>query len=368
MRHKNRKYVRVVVVLLALGVGVGRLSAALGLALPKKGEKPAMKTKIAVIGTVALIVMLVTTGTSAQDQNLIVNGDFEVPVASFDWLWDVYPSGTPGLGWQVEWADNYPGAPSPANLELQQEPVPGYLPYSGSQHAELDSDWNHPWESVPLLQGSVRIYQDIPTCPGGTFELQYAWSPRPDHPDNVMEVWWGTEMIATHSMAGGTSTQWTLETRSLTAPGDTTRLMFVEMGEPDCKGMFLDAVRVEEIACKADVDIQIKLNPCCPPISGEAGADCVIDCKPYIWVAVLGSASFDVAQVDPATLNLGSLTVLRDANDAPLCSIEDATGPSSVPDGYQDLVCQFENTIQLTGQLNDGTPLEGSSDLCCQTK
>jgi hypothetical protein len=338
----------------------------------KKGDKQAMKTKIAVIGTVVLIVMLVTTGTSAQDPNLIVNGDFEVPVPPSPPGWQIYPSGTTDLGWQVEWAGTYPGAPEPANLEIQREPAAGYLSYSGSQHAELDSNWISSLEVQPTQppQGSIRIYEDIPTCPGGTFELQYAWSPRPNHADNVMEVWWGTERIATHSAAGGTSTQWTLETRTLTAPGETTRLMFVETGTPDCKGMFLDAVRVEQIACRVDVDIQIKLNPCCPKddTGGEAGASCVIDCKPYAWVAVLGSATFDVTQIDPASLNLGTLKVLRDENGVPLCSITDATGPASVPDGYQDLVCQFENTIQLTGQLTDGTPIGGSADLCCDVQ
>jgi hypothetical protein len=320
-----------------------------------------MKTKIAIIGTVVLVVMLVTTGTSAQDQNLVINGDFEVPVVTNPALWEVFASGTAGLGWQVEWAGNFAGAPSPANVELQRLPVPGWLPYSGSQYTELDSDYHNPGGPLEVDQASIRIYQDIPTCPGGTYELQYAWSPRPGQADNVMEVWWGGQRVVTHSQsgAGNSGTVWTLETRRLTTPGSTTRLAFVETGAANSQGMFLDAVKVIKLACKVNVDIRIKIYPCCPD-STVTKASCEIECKPYISGAVLGSATFDVHQIDPATLNLGTLKVLLNEDGTPQCSIADVSD-----DGYDDLVCRFENAIQLTGKLNDGTLIEGSDTVCC---
>jgi hypothetical protein len=317
-----------------------------------------MRTKIAAIGIVLLTIMLITTGTSAQDENLVINGDFEVPVVTSSSLWDIFPAGTAGLGWQVEWAGAYPGAPSPADIELHRL-IPNWSSYSGSQHAELDSDWHHPGGPTEIDQASIRIYQDIATCPGGVFELQYAWSPRPGQPENVMEVWWGTERIATHSMAGNTTTQWTLETRRLNAPGNTTRLAFVEIGTPNNQGMFLDAVKVKKIACKVNVDFKVKIYPCCSD-NGVVKASCEIECKNYMAGAVLGSATFDVQQIDPASLSLGTSKVLLNEDGTPQCSIADVSD-----DGYDDLVCYFDNTIRLTGKLKDGTLIEGSDTLCC---
>ena len=323
-----------------------------------------MKAKIAAIGTVLLIAMLVTTGTSAQDQNLIVNGGFELPLVQSSLLWDIFPSGTPGLAWLVEWAGNYPGAPTPANIELQTR-IPLWTPYEGDQYAELDSDYHHPGGTPEVDQSSIRISQDIPTCPGGIFELSYAWSPRPGNPDNKMEVYWGGTLIARYdeSGVGHTSTGWTLATHKLTAPGATTRLEFVEVGVPDNQGMFVDAVKVKKIACRVNVDIEVKLNPCCPENQAKS-LGCQVECKPYIEVTILGSSTFDVSQVDPATLDLGNMSVLFDQAGSQ-CSIADVTGPSSQPDGFADLTCRFDNTITLTGQLQDGTPIQGHDDICC---
>ena len=320
-----------------------------------------MRTKIAIIGTVVLVVMLVTTGTSAQNQNLVINGDFEVPVVTNPALWNIFPSGTAGLGWLVEWAGAFPDAPATANVEFHRLVIPGWLPNSGSQYAELDSDYDGPNAATARDPASIRIYQDIPTGPGWIYELQYAWSPRPGHADNVVEVWWGGQRVVTHSQsgAGNSGTVWTLETRRLTAQGSTTRLAFVEVGAADSMGMFLDSVRVTEVSRKVDVDIRIKIYPCCADSTVTKGS-CEIECKPYISGAVLGSATFDVHQIDPATLNLGTLKVLLNEDGTPQCSIADVSD-----DGYDDLVCRFENAIQLTGKLNDGTLIEGSGTVCC---
>ena len=317
-----------------------------------------MRTRIAAIGIVLLTLMLVTTGTSAQDENLITNGDFELPDVTDPEGWNVYPSGVIP-GWQVAWASAYPGAPSVANIELQDEPVSGWVAYSGKQYAELDSDYHNPGGPPEVDQASVRIYQDLTTCPGGVYELQYAWSPRPNQLDNAMEVWWGTERIAAYSVAGSSTMQWTLETRTLTAPGNTTRLAFVETGVANSQGMFLDAVKVKKIACKVNVDIEIRIYPCCPDDDVTKGS-CEIECKDFISGAVLGSETFDVQQIDPASLSLGTLKVLLNEDGTPQCSIADVSD-----DGYDDLVCRFENAIQLTGKLTDGTLIEGSDTVCC---
>ena len=89
-----------------------------------------------------------------------------------------------------------------------------------------------------------------------------------------------------------------------------------------------------------------------------------------IPVAILGSNSFDVTQVDTSTILLDSMAVkaVGKANKL-LSSIEDVNG-----DGFNDLVVKIEDvdgvfiqgtgTATLTGNLLDGTPIEGSDSIC----
>jgi hypothetical protein len=89
-----------------------------------------------------------------------------------------------------------------------------------------------------------------------------------------------------------------------------------------------------------------------------------------IPVAILGSADFDVTSIDPATVALESLAVRAAGRKGNLqAHIEDVNG-----DGFADLVVQIEDsdgafnigsgTATLTGQLLDGTPFEGTDDIC----
>ncbi len=179
---------------------------------------------------------------------LVINGDFEVPVVTTSEGWDVFPSGTAGLGWTVEWAEPCPEAPPVAALELQRG-VSGWTSYDGAQHAELDSDWSGPYGDFGW-PASVRIYQDICTQPGRTYTLSYAWSPRPGHDNNVLAVYWNDSMLAMHEGSGNSSPEWTVVTFSAlegaAPPAKKTRLEFVEAGTADSWGMFLDGVSVTE--------------------------------------------------------------------------------------------------------------------------
>ena len=122
----------------------------------------------------------------------------------------------------------------------------------------------------------------------------------------------------------------------------------------------------------------------------ESSIEVVIDIKPgsypnainkngkgVIPVAILGSADFDVTQIDVSTLSFAGLAVRVKGNDQPQCSVEDVSGdfttPEGAPDGYLDLVCQFvddpatwtvgDGEATLTGQLLDGTPFEGTDSI-----
>lgn len=179
----------------------------------------------------------------------VMNGSFEAPVVGASQGWDIYDSDDPDLGWTVEWRADVPASwggwtrPDPAHLELHRG-VNNWLSYDGYQHAELDTDWNDHVGTLNNEPASVKIYQDLATCPGETYVLTYAWSPRPGHGNNSMEVYWDGGPPSTHSASGGSNTNWTVKTHSVTASGYTTRLEFVETGTNDSFGMFLDDVEV----------------------------------------------------------------------------------------------------------------------------
>lgn len=104
-----------------------------------------------------------------------------------------------------------------------------------------------------------------------------------------------------------------------------------------------------------------------------------VDGHGVIPVAILGSADFDVTQIDISTLNFAGTAVRIKGNDNPQCSVEDVSGDFSAslegaPDGYPDLVCHFvddptfwepgDGVATLDGLLLDGTPIQGTDTLC----
>ena len=214
------------------------------------------KLKMKTTATLMTILFLASTlsiaffaiPVQANGGNLVINGDFEDPVVTHSLNWDIFAS-VPG--WTVEWyseSTSYEDEtrPDPALLELHRA-VNDWSPYSGEQYTELDTDWDGPPSSEELIgePASVIIYQDLETLPGKPYTLSYAWSPRPYYDDNELEVWWDGVKIGDYSGSGGSNTVWTLETKPVYAStGSTTRLEFVEVGTPDGRGMFLDAVSI----------------------------------------------------------------------------------------------------------------------------
>ena len=176
----------------------------------------------------------------------ILNGGFEKPLVGTSQEWDIFDSGTSGLGWTVEWYDGKTkyqdwDRPSPAHLELHTEDAVGFTPDEGSQYAELDTDWDGPGGGLNGEPASVAIYQDINTCSWRKYTVSYSWSPRAGT-DCSLEIYWGDDLISTHT---GNTRGW--HSASFTRYGleGTTRLKFVETGEPDSFGMFLDNVDVQ---------------------------------------------------------------------------------------------------------------------------
>jgi hypothetical protein len=109
---------------------------------------------------------------------------------------------------------------------------------------------------------------------------------------------------------------------------------------------------------------------------GSGPADGVLLTTP---VAVLGSSTLDVLDVEPSSLVFASAAVKTvGKTDRLLCSFEDVSGdfglgPEGAPDGFTDLVCQFVTisiqpedggtVLTLQGELMDGTQITGSSDV-----
>ena len=86
------------------------------------------------------------------------------------------------------------------------------------------------------------------------------------------------------------------------------------------------------------------------------------DCGGAVPVAILGSVTLDVTQIDPATLSYEGLDVRQRGNGSLFCRVKDVNS-----DGYDDFLCQYQDMTTdgiLTGELLDGTPIEGSGTIC----
>jgi hypothetical protein len=179
--------------------------------------------------------------------NLLSNPSFESPIITNEDHWDVFPS--PVDGWNVVWVDPTPAENKPevANLEIQHGPF--YTPADGDQFAELDSNWTGPGGVVNFPHpASTRIYQDINTIPGATYQLSFAFSPKPgyDSNDNKLDVVWGDTNVASLNADGSalTQTNWTNHSYTLVATSSVTRVSFADAGFPNSFGTFLDATNL----------------------------------------------------------------------------------------------------------------------------
>lgn len=264
-----------------------------------------MKTKL--ITTTMLTLFLASImafnlmPASAQPINIVVNGSFEQPEVTTSEHWDIYTSAEID-GWSVEWMPTVPetwsGYTRPeACIELQEEPLMGWTADEGLQWAELDTDWFGPGPYPSGEPSNIKIYQDLPTMPGGVYELSFAYSPRPGAPDNILKVYWDGTLVDTIPATGGLS--WTTYTVTVTASGSTTRLQFEEHGTLDGLGMFLDDVGVIPLFVSVDIDIKPGSDPNSINL-GEQG---------LLPVAILGSSTFDVSTIHPETIAIGGVDV-----------------------------------------------------------
>ncbi len=116
---------------------------------------------------------------------------------------------------------------------------------------------------------------------------------------------------------------------------------------------------LEAATLNVTIDIKPGDSPNCFNVNGHG----------IIPVAILGSTTLNVEDIDLTSLSFGGLEVRIRGNKGPLCSAEHAND-----DAYLDLVCHFEDDpsawsvasseATLSGSLNDGAAFEGSDSIC----
>ncbi|MFZ5756031.1 MAG: carboxypeptidase regulatory-like domain-containing protein [Pseudomonadota bacterium] len=174
--------------------------------------------------------------------NLIVNGSFEShPVLPYG-LWGTF---TAIAGWTAETA---------VPFEIQEQGfIRGFSCAHGNALLELDANANS------------GAYQDVVTEAGRGYTLRFQYSPRliPLFTDSSnVEVWWGSERIATLS---GQVPGWKEYAFRVTATTATTRLTFRAAGRSDSFGGLIDNVQLTA----ADVLPRIVSAPLTDAMTGE---------------------------------------------------------------------------------------------------
>ena len=275
---------------------------------------------------------------------LLENGSFESPEVEDSALWDIFDSGVANLGWFVEWVRA--GGPEVASLELHKG-VNGWNSADGSQHAELDGDWQGPIGGSGE-DASTAIYQDVATISGEFYDLSFAFSPRPNtsESENILEVLWEGSVVETIGPdAGSSDVNWSVYTKQLKATQDGSRLEFRDAGNGNSIGTLLDDVSLvcgeeDETEEPTDQIPTVILNA--NPTEIESGDTSTLD-----WTAIGGN---------------GDLT----------CSIDQEIGSVS-PNGTTDVTTEYtitcndedgdEGTDSVTINVDEGNDNNNNNEV-----
>lgn len=165
----------------------------------------------------------------------------------------------------------------------------------------------------------------------------------------------------------------TADLSSLVVSGEVNTVIITQVDDCCYHSYLSSSVIVlngEIVPSVVDVELDVKPESCPNPFNmGSLGV---------LPAAILGTADFDVSEVDVETVELQGVSPIRS-------NIEDVAAPTDGepcecteegPDGFDDLTLKFDRqeiaealgdvndgdevVLTLTGQLNDGTPIEGS--------
>ncbi len=167
------------------------------------------------------------------DVNLIENAGFEAPISLENGNWGIIPFTNSALKWLGAFVN--PTNTNNLGLEIQQSAAGA--PAEGLRLAELDG--YHP----------TKIWQSVVTKPGYDYALTFKYSPRPGTAlgNNVLEVRKDGLALGAQISRGSasSSTEWSTETRTFLADGNTTSIEFADMSAmDDSLGTYLDDVRL----------------------------------------------------------------------------------------------------------------------------
>ena len=173
----------------------------------------------------ALVLVLAVLPAAFANANLIVNGSFETPDIP-NRTWDV---STTIPGWESTFG---PG------IEIQDNAAGS--PFHGDQHVELDSHFS--------ADSNSNMRQLIPVITGQSYDLSFAWSPRPgvEAESLGLKVLFGGVLLDTISGngIGLTDTNWSVSAYTVTPNSDSVYLEFQAVGTADSYGSYIDDVRL----------------------------------------------------------------------------------------------------------------------------
>jgi hypothetical protein len=263
------------------------------------------------------LVASILLSVSAQgNENLIVNGGFEQPTVLDENLNYEHRIGNELTGWEVFSDSN------------------GVVQFNSDYAAVSEGN-----QAVQLEDPGDRISQSFATTTTQPYTLSFDLSAHPQGGDASLRVDVGNVSV----QLTGMEIDYVRHSIDFQALSDVTTLTFTGIAPYP----HLDNISVVWTGQLVTIDIKPSSDPVCDGV---------------IPIVILGSDTLDVIQIDQATLSFEGEGVRVRRNGVLSCKMRDANR-----DGYDDLVCRYEDTTTegtLTGELLDGTPIEGADTFC----
>ena len=336
-----------------------------------------------------LLAIAVSRPVEAHDINVVLTG---LGTATID---GIISSGEWDNAGSINFPANVPalegGGTTPATLFVMNDQNNLYLAVR-IQRPSLDLggnigfrfDNNHdglsiqPGDDVVVLNQAAQLFDDFRSpCPGapptsaGCIFLDVSFGGTDDgigavSNDGTFTVYEQSRPLDSaddahdFSLSLGDTVGFRLEVRLVVGPFSEGG--FADTGFPhpcrDCPSLYGDIVITSPFV-PVEIDIKPGSEPNCFNINGHG----------VIPVAILGSADLNVSDINVQSLLFDGLELRVRGNKGPFCSIEDSNA-----DAFPDLVYQFEDdptnwsgggaTASVTGELDDGTPIQGTDSIC----
>lgn len=211
-----------------------------------------------------------------------------------------------------------------------------------------------PWPPVADADGPYTSYPcwTVRLDGSGSYDPNGALYPDPDHPwHGELVSWeWDLDNDGAYDDASGEMVTWSSCSEGVFVVGLKVTNSFDETDEVDTV--------INVAAPLPAVPLDIKPQSCPNPLSLKE--------KGVLAIAILGTDTFDVSQVDPVTVRLEGVSPLRWSLEDVSTPYEPFTGKADPyncneygPDGYLDLTLKFKakEVVAALGEINDGDVL-----------